>query len=174
VIIFFDRDGTLIENISRSDGTFGSIRKLSEFRYVEGVKQVFKDLAHLPIRKFLVTNQPDVGRNLISINFVNFVNSKIASELGLDGHYSCPHIKEDNCDCRKPKSGLLKRVLQTHTESNKIIVGDRESDIIAGQEIGAKGILLAREKTVYVGNFDYVVHNFKDIVSIVKEEIKND
>jgi histidinol-phosphate phosphatase family protein len=174
MIIFFDRDGTLIENVSRSDGTFGSIRKLSEFRYVEGVKQAFKDLEHLPIRKFLVTNQPDVGRNLISINFVNIVNSKIASELGLDGFYACPHINEDNCDCKKPKSGLLKRVLQIHTESNKIIVGDRESDMIAGQQVGAKGILFTREKSVNVGNFDYVIHNFKDIVSIVKDEIKHD
>ena len=67
------------------------------------------------------------------------------SEYGFDRLYLCPHLRDENCDCRKPKSGLLLRAkeeLGLENLSDCIVIGDRETDLIAGANAGCRTVLV--------------------------------
>ena len=92
----------------------------------------------------VVTNQPDVSRGKIDKKTVTKINNFLKKEIEFDDIFVCYHDDKDNCDCRKPKSGLLIQASKKWDIDFKrsFMIGDRWRDIQAGENVGCKTIFL--------------------------------
>lgn len=86
----------------------------------------------------VVTNQPDVGSGKQSRDVVETMNAKLSQALAIDAFKVCYHVDADNCDCRKPKPGMLIEAAKGWNIdlSKSYMVGDRWRDVAAGQAVG--------------------------------------
>jgi D-glycero-D-manno-heptose 1,7-bisphosphate phosphatase len=173
--VFLDRDGTINEQM-------GYVNHISRFVLLPGVVEAINRLNTNAVPVFVVTNQSGLARGYFPPELLAEVHEKMkqlfdASGVKVDGIYVCPHhpeAKEEvyrlNCDCRKPKPGLLYQAAAEHgidlTES--YVVGDRWSDLKAAAEVKAKGVLVltgyGRGEYNYIGPSqkirpDYVAEN---------------
>jgi D-glycero-D-manno-heptose 1,7-bisphosphate phosphatase len=101
-------------------------------------------LRHHGFRLILVTNQPDVARGKITRETVNAMNAHLSRHVPLDAIEVCEHDNADECNCRKPKPGMLLRAAERDgiALSESFMVGDRARDIEAGQRAGSRTILV--------------------------------
>ena len=142
--VFLDRDGVI--NQERSDYV-KSILELEIYPNVAKNIKLLKDAGFLVI---VITNQSAVNRGIITHETVNQIHNSIQVHLKkygtfLDGFYYCPHTPNENCNCRKPKSGLLeKAILELNIDLNSSwMIGDSDSDIEAADSIGCKAIKIS-------------------------------
>lgn len=154
--IFLDRDGTINQYV-------GFLRKKEEFELLPGVAEAVKKINESGYLAIVVTNQPVIARGEVTFEGLETIHNKMETLLGkegayLDGIYFCPHhphsgyegeVKElkIDCDCRKPKPGMLLKAAQDLNIdlSKSYIVGDSENDIGAGKAAGCKTVLLNTE-----------------------------
>ena len=141
--VFLDRDG-VINKAFIKDGLPTSPNSLDELEILPGVKESVLRLKKLNFVCLVVTNQPDVTRGKINKNTVIEINNFLLKEIKLDDFFVCYHDDKDNCDCRKPKPGLLLQASKKWDVNLKksFIVGDRWRDIQAGEKVGCKTIFL--------------------------------
>ena len=141
--IFLDRDGTLNKAYIKN-GLPISPSSLNKFKIIKGVKKSINRLKKLNFLCILITNQPDVFRGKISKKTVVKMNSYIKKKIKLDDMFVCYHDNEHNCNCRKPKPGLLvKASKKWKIDLNKsFMIGDRWKDILAGKKVGCKTIFI--------------------------------
>ena len=94
----------------------------------------------------VVTNQPDIGNELVSRAVVDSMNDRLQSRTAVDDIEICPHRQDEACSCRKPKPGMLIKASQRHDIDLKrsFIVGDRASDIAAGEAVGCRTVFIDR------------------------------
>ena len=104
--IFLDRDGTLNKAFIKNGLPF-SPSSFSEFEILPGIKESILRLKKLNFVCLVVTNQPDVSRGKIKKNVVIKMNRLLKSKIKLDDIFVCYHDDRDNCECRKPKPGLI-------------------------------------------------------------------
>jgi len=138
--VIFDRDGTLIEHVPH----------LIDPKKIQFKPDLVSGLAALKRAGFLfgmVTNQSVVGRGLATLEQVDEINSIITDYLGGNGIVFefvliCPHAPNDGCDCRKPNIGLGTKAIKDFELSPEVsyMVGDQESDIVFGKELGCRVI----------------------------------
>ena len=141
--VFLDRDGVLNRTIVR-DGVPYPPASLAEVEILRGVPETLDQLAARGFLLVVVTNQPDVARGTQSRQEVERINQFISGRLSLTAVYTCFHDTPDNCSCRKPKPGLLieaARAYNIHL-AGSFMIGDRWSDVAAGQAAGCKAILI--------------------------------
>jgi len=138
--VFLDRDGVLNEAIVRAGRPYppASSAELRIFRDAAALQRL-KDAGFLLIA---VTNQPDVGRGSQTREAVEAMNARVREALPVDDFYVCFHSGDEECDCRKPKPGLL---LAAAADWNidlerSFMVGDRWRDIDAGASAGCRTI----------------------------------
>ncbi len=126
--IFLDRDGTIVEDKGYIDNTLN----------VEFFPYTFKSFAILQnhFLLFIITNQSGISKGLISEIEVQKVNTYITETLKENGiiifdTFCCPHKKEDNCNCRKPKPYFLLKASELYTIdlTKSFIIGDHPTDI---------------------------------------------
>ena len=148
--VFLDRDGVLIEDVHL-------LARPAEVRLTDGAPQAVQALKEAGYQVVVITNQTVVARGLAAEEDVEAVHEWIQYllvEAGgdrVDAFYFCPHHPNATvsqyrvaCECRKPRPGLL---LQAAAERGidlprSYMVGDRTTDIIAGQRAGCKTILV--------------------------------
>ncbi|MHA1804314.1 MAG: D-glycero-alpha-D-manno-heptose-1,7-bisphosphate 7-phosphatase [Promethearchaeota archaeon] len=139
--IFLDRDGTLNEDK-------GYVHKIEDFKLLSGVIEGLKVLKPHFIF-FIVTNQSGIGRGYYTHeDFLRF-NEHLVHVLESHGidikkTYVCPHIPEDNCECRKPKiHSLLEARTQYDIDLRQSwVIGDHPTDILLGINAGCKTVYL--------------------------------
>jgi D-glycero-D-manno-heptose 1,7-bisphosphate phosphatase len=92
----------------------------------------------------VVTNQPDVARGTTPLSVVESINDRLAQAMPVDAWEMCIHDDADNCDCRKPKPGMLTRsgARLNISLGSSAMVGDRWRDIEAGRAAGCRTILV--------------------------------
>lgn len=141
--IFLDRDGIINRAIVR-DGKPHPPASLEELQILPGAFASLPQLANSGYTLIGVTNQPDVARGTQSRQTVESFNALIQSELPIREIFVCYHDNEDNCDCRKPKPGLILHAAQKYELdlSRSWMVGDRWKDIAAGQAVRLKTIFV--------------------------------
>lgn len=174
--VFLDRDGT----INRHVGFLKKISDLELLPYVEDAIRKMNDLGYLVI---VITNQPVIARGEVSEEELHEIHNKMETLLGekgayIDALYYCPHhpdkgyagerieLKKD-CSCRKPKPGMILKAAKDFNIdlSQSWMVGDSESDIIAGKRAGCK--------TVYLGNSEkkygqlYTFGSLKEVCQVL-------
>lgn len=141
--VFLDRDGVL--NRAFPDGrSTRPPRGLAELEILPGVAAA---LARLRAAGFVlvgVSNQPDVARGVSDIASVEAVNVELKARLPLADILTCLHDDADRCACRKPLPGLLLEAAQRFEldVARSFMVGDRWSDVVAGQAAGCESSLL--------------------------------
>ncbi|MEQ8370634.1 MAG: HAD family hydrolase [Alphaproteobacteria bacterium] len=143
--VFLDRDGVLNHSIVRGGKPYAP-RRLTDFRLVPGTREAVRRLKDAGFRLVVVTNQPDIGNGVLKATVVNAMHQRLADWLPLDGIEMCPHPASLGCDCRKPKDGMLRRAAARFGISltSSYMIGDRASDIVAGQSAGCYSIFLDR------------------------------
>ena len=147
--IFLDRDGTINKYV-------GFLRNIDDFELIDGAAEAIKQINQSGYLAIVVTNQPVIARGEVSWDELNEIHRKMATLLGkegayLDGIYICPHHPDKgfegerpeykiDCDCRKPKPGLLLKAAKDFNIdlSQSYMIGDSDRDVEAGQNAGVK------------------------------------
>lgn len=154
--VFLDRDGTLNRYV-------GFLTDIDQLELLPGAAEAVRRINESGYLAILVTNQPVIARGEVTEAQLRQIHNKLETLLGaegayLDAIYYCPHhphkgfageipaLKID-CDCRKPKPGLLLRAAADfHIDlGSSYMVGDRESDMLAGQAAGCTPVLVGEE-----------------------------
>jgi histidinol-phosphate phosphatase family protein len=147
--VFLDRDG-VVNKKARSPGY---IKDWHEFIFLSGVSDAIRRLNEEGFVVVIVSNQRAVAKGIISERTLKDMHAKMISQLcrngaKIDAIYYCPHDIEDNCQCRKPKPGMLieaARALSLDLGKSWMI-GDKKTDIEAGKKAGCSTILLVRRQ----------------------------
>jgi D-glycero-D-manno-heptose 1,7-bisphosphate phosphatase len=141
--VFLDRDGVLNEAILRN-GRPHPPRHLGEFVVVQGARAALDELKREGFLLIVVTNQPDVARGKANRADVDEINARLAAILPLDAIEVCEHDDKEQCDCRKPKPGMILRAGEKLGVdlARSFMVGDRWRDIEAGRRAGCRTILI--------------------------------
>ena len=140
--VFLDRDGTISEDV-------GYLNDVSQFRMFPFAAEAIRRLndANLPV--IVVTNQSGVGRGFFAESMVHIVHEEMTQQLAAAGAhltaiYYCPHTSDDDCQCRKPKPGMLRQAAREHSVdmARSFVVGDRYGDVELAQANGGRGVLV--------------------------------
>ena len=172
-LIILDRDGVINED---SDDY---IKSPDEWIPIAGSLEAIGALSQNGFKVIIITNQSGIGRKIFSIEMLNAIHKKMCINLAqyggvIDGIFFCPCAPEENCNCRKPKSGLYNEVsdrLQISLE-NVFCVGDKITDIQAAQNARAKPILVKTGKeNDDSGNIPKNIPIYDDLLSFVNKVI---
>jgi len=140
--VFLDRDGTITEEV-------GYLNHASRFRMFPFVAAAIRRLNAAGLPVIVVTNQSGVGRGYFPESLVHTVHELMAYQLAqagakVDAIYYCPHTSAENCNCRKPKIGMLERAAHDHALDlqRSFVVGDRFGDMELARNARARGVLV--------------------------------
>ena len=169
--VVLDRDGV----INRESPDF--IRSPEEWQPLPGSLQAISELSRAGFRVVVATNQSGVGRGLFSTATLTDIHDRMvhaieASGGALAGIFVCPHRPEDQCDCRKPRPGLLRQI-EAHfgvSLAGEPVIGDSARDLEAAHLVGGRAILVrtgngvATERRLRAGTG---VEVFPDLAAVV-------
>lgn len=151
--VFLDRDGVINKYV-------GFLRNINDFELLDGVSKAIRKINESGYLAIVVTNQPVIARGEVSFAELTEIHNKMETLLGEDGAYLdaiyfCPHHPDKgfdgeipelkfDCDCRKPKPGMLiKAAKEFNIDLTKSwMVGDSDSDIMAGKNAGCSTVLI--------------------------------
>ncbi len=146
-LIILDRDGVINED---SDDY---IKSPEEFIPLPGSLEAIARLNHAGFTVMVVTNQSGIGRGYFDVGTLDRMHDKLRRLLAnfgghIEGIFYCPHTPDDNCECRKPKPGLLQDIADRLGVSLTGIpfVGDSLSDLQVARAVGAYPILVRTGK----------------------------
>src|SRR5580692_5795431 len=143
--IFLDRDG--VTNRKLPEGQFVSCWR--DFEFLRGAESAIAALNRSGRRIIVITNQRGIALGLYTRAEVETLHVKLQEHLAehdahIDAFYYCPHDR-NQCDCRKPKTGLFERAFRDFPEAsaqNSIVIGDSISDIRAARTLGLAAIFI--------------------------------
>ena len=119
----------------------------------------------------VVTNQPDIGNGLVEKEEVKKMHSYLLQMDLISKIYMCPHRQIDNCECRKPKTGMFLRAQKEFGIDFKKswMIGDRFTDIYAAHSIGLLSIFIDRGYSESTGKIKdcYIVKNIMSCLEII-------
>lgn len=127
----------------------GYLNHLSRYRLLPGVVGAIRRLNKAMLPVIVVTNQSGVGRGYFPEQLVRDVHERMIEDFReagarLDGVYYCPHVAADDCECRKPKTGMLKQAARELSLdlSQSYVVGDRKDDVELAYRASAHSVLV--------------------------------
>lgn len=177
-VVFLDRDGVINYNRDKD-----YVKSYQELRFFPWAKESLRLLHENDFDIIVITNQAGIGKGLLTLQEMEEINSRFVKEIEDAGGkikaiYYCPHLREDGCECRKPKAGLLYAAAREHgiNLSQAVIVGDSIFDIEAGDSAGCSVKILV--KTGRGGEFlssretwrvrpDFVVENLAEATRLL-------
>jgi D-glycero-D-manno-heptose 1,7-bisphosphate phosphatase len=164
-LVILDRDGVINEDSP------DFIKSAAEWKPLPGSLEGIAQLTGAGFSVVVATNQSGIGRGLLDEATLTAIHRKMQTAVTAAGghieaiHY-CPHRPEDDCDCRKPKAGLLREIAARFRTSlhGVPVIGDSYRDIQAARKVGARPILVltgsgratlrALEKEIGAGDVD--------------------
>ena len=146
-VLFIDRDGTLVEEPEDFQ-----VDALAKIRLVRGVIPALLDIVAHGYRLIMVSNQDGLGTESFPEAQFRESHEHIlalfeSQGVSFDAIFICPHLPEDRCECRKPRTGLLTRYLaETAIDlENSAVIGDRQTDVELAQRIGVRALRVGAE-----------------------------
>lgn len=146
--IFLDRDGVI--NIDKA-----YVSKIEDFEFCEGVFETLQHFQKLGYLLIIVTNQSGIGRGYYSEEDFQTLTTWMQKELlhvkvKIDAVFHCPHAPEENCECRKPKSGMFKEAIKAFDidVTQSWMIGDKQTDIEAALGAGVTNTILLGKTSV--------------------------
>jgi histidinol-phosphate phosphatase family protein len=180
-IIFLDRDGV----INRYPGDRDYVKSWEEFHFLPQAKSALKRLYDNGFKIFIISNQAGVSKGIYSQENLDLITKNMLRELEgsgvvIAGVNYCTHRNEDNCSCRKPKTGLIEKAVAALGKKkadiefgNSYFIGDTLRDVEAGKGAGLETILVfsGKEKPQNQQNWnilpDYTAAGLQEAVDIV-------
>jgi HAD superfamily hydrolase (TIGR01662 family) len=141
--VLLDRDDTLIRDVPYN----GDPAKVEP---MPGAREALQRLRTAGISTAVISNQSGIGRGLLTEAQVRAVNAKADALLGpLDAWLFCPHAPQDDCDCRKPAPGLVRRAAERLgvPPERCVVIGDVGADVEAARAAGAQAVLVPTPRT---------------------------
>ncbi len=182
--IFLDRDGTINEDVN-------FLSSPEQIILIDHSAEAIKEANEIGLKVIVFTNQSGIARGYFTEEDLEKIHRRLDELLAekgakIDAYYYCPHHPTEGkgdykieCECRKPKDGMLKRASreQNIDLKNSFVVGDKCVDIEAGKRAGATTILVltgygieelkkCRDKNLEP---DFVAKNLKEAIEIVKK-----
>lgn len=141
--VFLDRDGVLNRAVVRHGKPLPPA-SLDQLEILPETASALHDLKSHGFDLYVITNQPDVARGASTREAIEAIHRQLASALPIDAIFVCYHDDKDDCDCRKPRPGLILEAQRKHNIDlgRSFFVGDRWRDIDAGHAAGCKTILI--------------------------------
>ncbi len=143
-VVLLDRDGTVI--VDPPDERVTSEAKIKLF---PDTLSALSKLADAGFSAILITNQSGIAEGRISKDVFHRLNTEVEKKIEESGikvlkTYMCPHGFNDNCECRKPKPGMILDAAKDFDLDlpNTYMLGDHRSDVLAGKSAGTKTILV--------------------------------
>jgi len=184
--IFLDRDGTINHEVDFLDSP-------EELKLIDGSAEAIREANKMGWKVFIVTNQSGIARGLFSEQQLKKIHDALIEKLKsegafIDAIYYCPHhpefgdaIYQIDCDCRKPKIGMLKTAANEFKISlpDSFMIGDKMIDIQTGINAGMTTILvltgygqeelkICKEQKIHI---NYVAKNLLEAVQIIKKHL---
>lgn len=165
--VFVDRDGTVVPDR-------GYLADVAGVELLPGAGTALRALSRRGFLLVLVTNQSGVGRGYFTLETVAAQHRRIEEFLSgfgvaFDGVEVCPHLPDAECDCRKPRPGMLMRAATRLGVdlATSFMVGDKTSDVEAGRAAGCS--------TVWIGSgpgsdADFVVSDLAGAAAWILEQ----
>ena len=126
----------------------------------------------------IVTNQPDIARNKMSEIELEKMHEKLREQIEFDDLFVCKHGDADNCQCRKPKPGMIinSAIKWKIDLKNSIIIGDSWRDMLAGEKAGLITCYIDHWGDNNYNNkiqfkYDFKVNDLKSAVKVIYENI---
>ncbi len=177
-LVFLDRDGTVIVNKHYQ-------KDPDDTELFPNATSALARLKAAGLTPVLVSNQSGIGRGHLTEDDLAAIHRRLLDLIGDDdafaGMYHCPHVPADNCECRKPRPGMLERAAADLGAdlAASYMVGDSEADIRVGHAVGATTVLVLTgygEKTRAVPglNPDYIAENLADAAEWIVRREKGD
>lgn len=181
-VLFIDRDGVVNKDPGGWTKT-NYVADWKDFHFIPGTLEALKILKEKGVKVIVASNQGGVNKGLYTQAELDHVNSLMLKEIEKSGGaveevFYCIHRDEDNCDCRKPKPGMLEVAAKKYGVDPKTtyFIGDASKDISAGKRIGCKTILVLSGKSsrddirLMHDKPDYIFENLLEAVKwIIKE-----
>jgi len=176
-VVFLDRDGVINRNLDND-----YVKSWADFEFLANAKDAISRLSKNGYEIIVVTNQACVNKNLVSSDIVEEIHRKMIDEISaaggrIKGVYYCPHRQDENCECRKPKPGmLLQAALDYDIElSQTYLVGDSMRDIEAGASMACKTIWVMTghgakqisQRTMWKIQPDYIAEDLSSAADII-------
>jgi D-glycero-D-manno-heptose 1,7-bisphosphate phosphatase len=172
--ILLDRDGVIIENDP------GYVLSWDDVKFYPQALKALEILKQNIYKILLVTNQSAIGQGLLPLDTAEEINLKITQQVEfyngrIDGVFMCPHSSKEQCECRKPKPGLVLQAIRKFNiaPDQSIMIGDALTDIAAGQAAGIRTnilVLTGRGKD-QLSSWDHVnpkpFQVYTDLLSVV-------
>jgi histidinol-phosphate phosphatase family protein len=174
--LFLDRDGVINKRII---GDY--VKNWKEFEFITGALESFGKLSKIFGKIIVVTNQQGIGKKLMTNENFNELTKNMRDEVRknsgkIDAVYFCPHKIEDNCECRKPKTGMLLTSLKNFPDisfKRSIIIGDSEIDMEFGKKLGLKTIFIENNNSEKI-DISLYDQKFPNLLSFTNWLDKND
>ena len=183
-VIFLDRDGV----INRYPGDADYVKSWSEFHFLPKVKPALKKLNAQGFKIFIISNQAGVSKGIYTQENLDLITKNMSDELkkyniDIAGVYYCTHREEDNCSCRKPKTGLIDIAIEQLKKeglnaelSKSYFIGDTVKDVETGKAAGLKTILVlsGKEKAENKNNWQspphFTARNLSEAVNLILQD----
>lgn len=169
-VVFFDRDGVINKDTHY-------VYKINEFQFTESIFEICTHITNLGYKIIVITNQSGIDRGYFSDSEFNILNDWMVDKFYdnnieiLDVFY-CPHLPDANCDCRKPKPGLINTAKSKYSidHKNSWFIGDKEDDIKAANSANIFNTILVNNgnNKQHSSNASYVINSIKHSKSIIK------
>lgn len=159
--VFFDRDGTI--HVDKVETTLE--KGLELFKDTKDVVKYFHDKGYLIV---IITNQSGIAKGHITLKEMHDFNTSLRKTIKyVDAIYYCPHKKEDNCNCMKPKTGMFDRaVMELNIDITKsYMIGDQIHDIDAALNAG-----IPKENRIFVSTGIYKNDDFNNKKDLLKKK----
>jgi histidinol-phosphate phosphatase family protein len=145
-VVLLDRDGVI--NYDRPD----YVLSVGQFRMIHGTEHAIRLLTQYGYHVHIISNQSAVGRGLMTAEqldeITRYMLARIEKAGGrIESVTYCTHTPDDNCACRKPKTGMIDALVGKYgfDPAGAWVVGDALSDVAAGNAAGCRTVLIARE-----------------------------
>ena len=157
--VFLDRDGTINKYT-------GFLRNIDDLELIDGAVEAIRRINRSGYLVIVITNQPVIARGDITWEELYEIHRKMETLLGQQGAYIddifiCPHHPDKgfpgerseykiDCDCRKPKPGLIFQAAEKYNIdlSQSWMIGDSIIDTQAGESAGCHTVLLENGMTL--------------------------
>jgi D-glycero-D-manno-heptose 1,7-bisphosphate phosphatase len=150
--LFLDRDGVINKKLEQR-----YVTNFDEFVFIKNSDIAIRKLHKIFKRILIVTNQQGIGKGIMTEDDLNLLHLQMQRKLSVDFDlidkiYFCPCLEVDNCNCRKPKTGMLENAKLDFPDmkiEDSFLVGDSDSDIIAGKKFGLSTIKVSSTFTLF-------------------------
>ncbi len=184
--VFLDRDGTI--NIDTHYP-----HRVEQLEIIPGADIGLRILGKLPLDIIVISNQGGIALGIFTLEQMTKFNAELRARIEraggrIDAFYFCPHLEPKNlklgelpCNCSKPAPGMLLEAAKDFEIdlANSFLVGDKTSDIMAGNAVGCTTILVktgkgGKEEGALTVETDYIADDLYEAAFIIAESIKNE